>query len=287
MRANDLEIAWYVQQLPLLRQRDRYRNTILLAIWRENRRLGSSLVPTGIKCLSPSTSTRTMPKLTALKKKIAALEAQVERITKAELGNSIAKVRKLMADHGVTIEHLVGGAKDVLATASKKSVGVKAAKAAKTSTGRKPAKYADPRSGATWSGLGRTPAWIAKAKNRDAFLIDKPAAANADVVAVETPAAKPATKRAASKAVAKPAKQARAVKSAAPKVAAKKRVAKKVAAAKKDAPTKKATAPAPAATKAAPAKKAVAKPARKKVPTKKTPVQAPVPAATEAPATAG
>lgn len=38
------------------------------------------------------------------------------------------------------------------------------------------ARYKDPKSGATWSGHGRAPGWIANAKNRDRFLIDGDAA---------------------------------------------------------------------------------------------------------------
>jgi DNA-binding protein H-NS len=34
------------------------------------------------------------------------------------------------------------------------------------------AKYADPKTGATWTGHGRAPAWIANAKDRSRFLID-------------------------------------------------------------------------------------------------------------------
>lgn len=34
------------------------------------------------------------------------------------------------------------------------------------------AKYRDPKSGATWSGRGRAPAWIASAKDRTRFLAD-------------------------------------------------------------------------------------------------------------------
>ena len=37
-----------------------------------------------------------------------------------------------------------------------------------------PAKYRDPKTGATWSGRGRAPGWIAKAKSRDKFLIEQP-----------------------------------------------------------------------------------------------------------------
>ncbi|WP_321889634.1 H-NS histone family protein [Paraburkholderia bannensis] len=34
-------------------------------------------------------------------------------------------------------------------------------------------KYQDPKTGATWTGRGRAPRWIADAKNRDRFLIRK------------------------------------------------------------------------------------------------------------------
>ncbi|WP_322093965.1 H-NS histone family protein [Paraburkholderia bannensis] len=36
-----------------------------------------------------------------------------------------------------------------------------------------PAKYQDPRTGATWTGRGRAPRWIADVKNRDRFLIKR------------------------------------------------------------------------------------------------------------------
>jgi DNA-binding protein H-NS len=38
------------------------------------------------------------------------------------------------------------------------------------------AKYRDPKSGVTWSGHGRAPAWIAKAKDRSRFLVEGSAA---------------------------------------------------------------------------------------------------------------
>jgi DNA-binding protein H-NS len=37
-------------------------------------------------------------------------------------------------------------------------------------SGTKPAKYRDPASGATWSGMGREPVWI-KGQSREQFLI--------------------------------------------------------------------------------------------------------------------
>lgn len=82
--------------------------------------------------------------------------------------------------------------------------------------GVQPEKYRDPKSGATWSGRGRAPAWLAGTKDRNKFLIDV-AAGGAQPVA-STAASKPATKKAATKKS----------KTALPKVVAKKTVTKRV-----------------------------------------------------------
>ncbi len=174
-----------------------------------------------------------MSKLTELKKQIAALEAKAERIAKEEMASAIAKVKDIMAEFNLTIEHLtqaVGGRR--------------AAKKAKAKTASV-AKYADPKTGKTWSGFGRAPGWIAGAKNRDAFLVGKSAAPEA---AAKAPAAakkvsakaakavkvaKKAPKPAAKKAVT-PAKKVSKVKTAS--AVAKKKPAAKKAAAKKSAP---------------------------------------------------
>ena len=142
-----------------------------------------------------------MSKLTALKKQIAALEAQAERIAKEEMSAAIAKVKGIMSEFNLTIEHLtqtVAGKPAANKTKAKKTASV--------------AKYVDPKTGKTWSGVGRAPGWIAGAKNRDAFLVGKSPAA---IPSAQAPAA------------AKRIKAAKAVKVAkkAPKPAAKKAVA--------------------------------------------------------------
>ena len=188
-----------------------------------------------------------MSKLTELKKQIAALEAKAERIAKEEMASAIAKVKDIMAEFNLTIEHLtqaVGGKR--------------AAKKAKTKTASV-AKYADPKTGKTWSGFGRAPGWIAGAKNRDAFLVGKSAAPEA---AAKAPAAKKVS-----------AKAAKAVKVAkkAPKPAAKKAVtpAKKVSKVKtasvvaKKKPSAKKTAAKKSAPKSAASKQAAAAPVDK------------------------
>jgi len=116
-------------------------------------------------------------------------------------------------------------------------IGTSRQKAAKAPTagnhvrGPRAPRYRDPKSGATWSGRGRAPAWLAGAKERSKFLIGS-AAAVAD--------ANPAVK----KAVAKKAP-------AAKKTAAKKAVSSKVPVKKapaKRAPRKSVAVPVPLAT---------------------------------------
>jgi DNA-binding protein H-NS len=188
-----------------------------------------------------------MSKLTAIRKQIAALEAEAARIGQVEIKAAIAKVKEIMSEFGLTIEHLSGAISKV----GKKAFGKK--KAAAKRAGGSVAKYADPNTGKTWSGFGRAPAWIANAKSRDAFLITKSDAAASGAAPAKAPAKK--SKAVAAK-KASPVKVAKAVKTA-------KRPAAKAPAAKKPAGEKASTATAkpPVAKKKAkaPAKKAAAR----------------------------
>lgn len=131
----------------------------------------------------------------AVRAQIAKLEREAEELRRQELKNIIAQVRQAIADYGLTASDLgfagrgrkAGSKTGTKVAASQRSAGV--------------AKYRDPKTGQTWTGRGRPPAWIAEAKNRDAFLIDAAAAA---------PAAK--KRAAAKKAAAKPARSAKAAK---------------------------------------------------------------------------
>jgi DNA-binding protein H-NS len=171
-----------------------------------------------------------MSKLTAIKKKIAALEAEADRITKQEMSGAIAKVKEIMSTFGLTIEHLQA------AVVGKKRGDAKKAKPKRAGGGV--AKYADPKTGKTWSGFGRAPAWIAGAKNRDAFLIDK-SGVKAPEAVVKAPAAKKKSvaKKASAKKVAKPvAKKAVTVAKKAARAASAPATAKKKPSAKKASP---------------------------------------------------
>ncbi|SOE66750.1 H-NS histone family protein [Burkholderia sp. OK233] len=142
---------------------------------------------------------------------------------------------------------IAGGAKATVATTaavlSKTKTAVKKASKAvgATSTkgqpkGPQPAKYRDPKSGATWSGRGPAPAWLSGAKDRAKFLIVGASAA-AD--------AKPAVTKAVAKKAAT-AKKTAAKKAVGAKVPIKKAPAKKAPA--KKAPRKSVAVPAPVAT---------------------------------------
>ena len=107
-----------------------------------------------------------MATLESLQAKIAKLQVQAEAIAKKDSSGVIAKIRDIMEKHGLTtadIEAYVGGAKK-----RGPKPGVKAAASAASSV----AKYQDPKTGATWTGHGRAPVWIANAKDRTKFLID-------------------------------------------------------------------------------------------------------------------
>jgi len=78
--------------------------------------------------------------------KRVALDAQIAETQAAERASAIQKVRALMADYGLALEDL----------------STRMPKAAKTAeTSKVAAKYRDKETGATWSGRGLKPKWLA------------------------------------------------------------------------------------------------------------------------------
>lgn len=211
-----------------------------------------------------------------LKKQIEQLAKQAEAALRAEKDVVLAKVREAVSSFSLSVEEVFG------TSGKKKGKSAKPATAKRVPKGAGQAKYADPKTGATWSGFGRAPGWIASAKDRTKFLVNQSAAAAAPA---PSKAVKPVAKtKAAAKATKAPAAKTVATKTAKAPAAA---PAKKAA---KAAPTAKAKAAAPAKKAAAPvaAKKAVSKasaPAKKAAaPKAKTVAPATVSAAAPAPA---
>lgn len=103
-----------------------------------------------------------MVTLESVQAKIAKLEAQAAALTARDSARVIGKIRSLMEQHALTVA-------DIEASMGKRrgrKPGVSSPAKQKTSA----AKYTDPKTGATWSGHGRAPAWIANAKDRSRFL---------------------------------------------------------------------------------------------------------------------
>jgi DNA-binding protein H-NS len=105
-----------------------------------------------------------MATLKALQDKIAKLQAQAEAIAKKESSAVFGKIRDLMQKHGLTPE-------DIAAHFRQPVTGRESATASQSATSSA-AKYVDPKTGATWTGHGRAPGWIANVRNRDTFLAD-------------------------------------------------------------------------------------------------------------------
>ncbi len=106
-----------------------------------------------------------MPTLEAIENKIKRLQEQAEAIRVKAASVTLDRIAELMRKNGITVadvEAHLGGAK------RRGRVGKKATASASAVA----PKYINPKTGATWSGRGRTPAWIANAKNRDRFLVD-------------------------------------------------------------------------------------------------------------------
>lgn len=91
------------------------------------------------------------------------LEAQLVEVRATEVAGIIEQIQSLMAQYELTAEDI----------ATKRRRGRPAGTAAKAGAvkakGALPPKYMDPKTGKTWSGRGRAPAWLGKNPKR--FLI--------------------------------------------------------------------------------------------------------------------
>ncbi len=76
-----------------------------------------------------------------------ALERQIREAQAAEKADAVARVRKLMSDHGLT-------AADLAAPPARRGTNV---------GGKVEPKYRDPVTGSTWSGRGLKPKWLSAA----------------------------------------------------------------------------------------------------------------------------
>ena len=106
-----------------------------------------------------------MATLESLQAKIQKLQAQAEALAAKKSSAIIEKIKNLMAEHGLTTA-------DIDAHTGGKKRGPKSGTKATAKSSASAAKYRDPKTGATWSGHGRAPGWIASAKDHSKFLVE-------------------------------------------------------------------------------------------------------------------
>lgn len=134
-----------------------------------------------------------MATLEQVKAKMAKLQAQAEALAAKKSVTVLKTIHELMEKHGLTtadIDAHVGGKKRGPKAAAKSAVVPKASAA----------KYRDPKTGATWSGHGRAPGWLANVKDRNKFLIQDGTEAAVATTSSSISKTKSAIKRASSSA---------------------------------------------------------------------------------------
>lgn len=158
-------------------------------------------------------------RLASIRKQIVALEKRASELLKAENKKVIDRIKALIAKHQLTAEDLGLSGSSGKAAASADAPARKTRGAKRSAGGKKGGiqvgvpMYRDPKSGKTWTGRGKPPNWIVKAKDRTPFLIGGSGAA-----AEEAPA-KAATRGRKAKAEKPVAKKAAARKGAAKRAA--------------------------------------------------------------------
>ena len=86
-----------------------------------------------------------------------ALNEKIEQARTQELDSALSQIRTLMEQYGISLQEIMPN---------------KIKAAVKHPRAKVEPKYRNPETGATWTGRGKPPLWIA-GKNRDSFLIDK------------------------------------------------------------------------------------------------------------------
>ncbi|WP_250515148.1 H-NS family nucleoid-associated regulatory protein [Caballeronia sp. INDeC2] len=108
-----------------------------------------------------------MSTLESIQARIEALQAKADALIAKKSESVLKKIHDLMSSHGLTvsdIEQYSGTRKKTGKSTAAKKQGTVA--------------YQDPKTGATWSGRGRAPGWIANARDRSKFAVGASAPAN-------------------------------------------------------------------------------------------------------------
>ncbi|PZP98292.1 MAG: nucleoid protein H-NS [Variovorax paradoxus] len=95
-----------------------------------------------------------------MQKQIAELQSKAEALKAQEVKDVIGRIREAIAVYGLTPDDLFGGSNKGKGKGKTKAVKVKAATGAQIP---RVAKYKDPASDKTWTGVGKRPGWFVAA----------------------------------------------------------------------------------------------------------------------------
>lgn len=123
-----------------------------------------------------------MTTLTELEHQLAELTAKVDAARSDLREHAVVQIKLIMAEYDVRTSDLADDKVTARVAKAAKVTEIKAKVKARSGTnghdatppkskGTRPAKYIDPDTGATWSGMGHTPGWLKDVKNRDKYLI--------------------------------------------------------------------------------------------------------------------
>ncbi|MGQ7935270.1 H-NS family nucleoid-associated regulatory protein [Paraburkholderia sp. D1E] len=113
-----------------------------------------------------------MATLEQVQAKLKKLQAQADAMLAKKAQVVVDQIRALMLEHGLTTADIETKAKAKReGNALNGSAPSGSMKVAHGEKAKPVPKYLDPKTGTTWSGYGRAPAWIAGAKDRTGFLI--------------------------------------------------------------------------------------------------------------------
>jgi DNA-binding protein H-NS len=139
-----------------------------------------------------------MPSLEQIQAKMKKLQVQADALIAKKAQTAVDQIRKIMLAHGLTTEDIEAKAKAKReAKAANGSASKVKAKATGSPKGATLPKFQHPKTGATWTGHGRAPAWIANVKDRSKFLIETGADASHAATAGTVSKAKTTVKKAA------------------------------------------------------------------------------------------
>jgi DNA-binding protein H-NS len=138
-----------------------------------------------------------MPTLEQIQTTMKKLQVQADALIAKKAQAAVDQIRKIMLAHSLTTEDIEAKAKAKREAKAMNGSAPNVKAASSSLKGGTPPRYQHPKTGATWTGHGRAPGWIADVRDRSKFLIASGADAGRAESARTVSKAKTAAKKAA------------------------------------------------------------------------------------------